>query len=738
MYGAHHEPEGVSGILVVDPNLDGSPIVYASPGFELITGYSAAEVLGRSPKLLQGPDTDPRAVAALREAIAAGRDAYVTLLNYRADGTPFWNELSIAPERDASGRIVRWLGVQRDVTDFMRRHARLQELAYFDQLTGLANSAALHDELRSALHRARVHDRQVALLLLDVDDLRHINDRYGRRVGDVLLRALADRLREIVRPQDLLARQDSDAFALLLRDLPGNAETVANELADRVLGALRTPFGADKLQLHLNVSIGIGLFPDEARTAAELLDGAQAAVEAAKASGKRRAHVWRRSADEALLVDPDAAFRPTAYARELGAILEAGALRPVFQPVVDLATRRVVAYEALTRGPEGSALHRPDRLLQTARATGRVVELDWACRAAAVEAALRAGLGREVPLMLNTEPEALGTPAPARHAELWERGREALDLIVEVRHAALADALPGALDALGAERRGGVGTALDDLGASTQALGLLPLLDAAALKLDPPLLAGRRPAQQAALAAAVADCAERTRAPVIAERIEDEEQLVAARALGARLGQGRLLGAPGPLPDRPAAEVRTAPLTESRKAPEAPGAADTPFAVLAAQRAPEPVTHDVLRAMREQVEARALGAHDGDLFLAVLGGPVEIDAPLRERYRAVAAAAGLVAVLTPGPAADPIPGTVTVALTGDDPLAHECAAIHLGPHAATALAARSDGDGIKVASTHDRGLVLAAARTLLARLPAGTSQAEDARGPATGDASPRA
>src|SRR4051812_30908208 len=98
--------EGLAAIVVADAT-EGQPISWVSPGFELLTGYGAAEVLGRNARLLQGPDTDPRAVSVLTEALAAGRDAYVTLLNYRADGTPFWNEVAVAPQRDANGAIVR-------------------------------------------------------------------------------------------------------------------------------------------------------------------------------------------------------------------------------------------------------------------------------------------------------------------------------------------------------------------------------------------------------------------------------------------------------------------------------------------------------------------------------------------------------------------------------------------------------------------------------------------------------
>jgi PAS domain S-box-containing protein len=106
----------IAGVVVTDATREGCPVTYVSPGFEQLTGYAAADMLGRRCSVLQGPDTDPRAVEVLRHAIASGTEAYVTILNYRADGTPFWNEVALAPQRDADGCVVRYLGVQKDVT----------------------------------------------------------------------------------------------------------------------------------------------------------------------------------------------------------------------------------------------------------------------------------------------------------------------------------------------------------------------------------------------------------------------------------------------------------------------------------------------------------------------------------------------------------------------------------------------------------------------------------------------
>ena len=146
--------EGVSGVVIADARSGGYPITYVSPGFERLTGYGAGEVLGRNCKLLQGPDTDPGTVRLLSEAIAAGREAYVTLLNYRADGTPFWNELSLAPQRGRDGASCA-ASASSATSPSACTPTRGCTAGLLRRVTGLANRAALHDELRSAVTARR-------------------------------------------------------------------------------------------------------------------------------------------------------------------------------------------------------------------------------------------------------------------------------------------------------------------------------------------------------------------------------------------------------------------------------------------------------------------------------------------------------------------------------------------------------------------------------------------------------
>jgi diguanylate cyclase (GGDEF)-like protein/PAS domain S-box-containing protein len=347
-----HPRDDIAGIVVADATAPGCPMVYVSPGFELLTGYTAAEILGGPCSILQGPDTDPRAVDVMRQAIVAGREAYVTLVNYRSDGTPFWNEVTLAAEHDSAGQVVRFLGVQKNVTARIDAERRIQELAYLDSLTGLANRAALTDELDRALAQAQANDNQFALLFIDIDDFKRINDTHGHAAGDAVLRAVADRLRAVVRGGDVLARSGGDEFQVLVRNVP-NVGQIAADLATRVVDCLHEPvFLGSGRPIRVRASVGVSCHPRDATTVEELLGHADAAMYVAKGAGKNRFHVYRADSRKTGY-EEDGEFEPASAVRELDRILAAHAINPVFQPIVRIDTDEIIGYEALSRGPGG-------------------------------------------------------------------------------------------------------------------------------------------------------------------------------------------------------------------------------------------------------------------------------------------------------------------------------------------------------------------------------------------------
>jgi diguanylate cyclase (GGDEF)-like protein/PAS domain S-box-containing protein len=301
-------------VLVTDADLTspGPRIVFANAAFERLSGYPSAELLGRTPRLLQGQDTDPGVLTKLRAACGAGRPFHGTVTNYRADGTPFQMEWHVAPVRDASGRVAHFLSIHRNLSgragfdrtaelyieqliaesalqqasrlELAQANHRLAALATTDGLTGLANHRQFHDALAQAL---RQHTT-VSLLMIDVDHFKSYNDEYGHPAGDHVLQVVADGLRATLRGGDTLARYGGEEFGLVL---PGLDDDHALSVAERMRAAVER---ATLPGRTVTISIGAATFEagavaggvDEAEP--WLVDQADTALYAAKAQGRNR------------------------------------------------------------------------------------------------------------------------------------------------------------------------------------------------------------------------------------------------------------------------------------------------------------------------------------------------------------------------------------------------------------------------------------------------------------------
>jgi EAL domain-containing protein (putative c-di-GMP-specific phosphodiesterase class I) len=433
-------------------------------------------------------------------------------------------------------------------------------------------------------------------------------------------------------------------------------------------------------------------------------------------SGLRSEYTGARSASRTQATRASGAD-PRDRVLELARILDTRAVTTVFQPIVELDTGRVVAYEALARGPENSVLSAPDQLFAAAGAAGRTEELDWLCRATAVATALEAGLGRSASLFLNCEPSAAAIPCPPEYAALWSEAKRELDLVLEVTERALTDRPAELSRVLKEHRAAGRGIALDDLGADVRSLALLPLIAPDVIKLDLSLVQDHGTAGRAAIVAAVSAERERTSAAVVAEGIENEAHLSVARTVGATLGQGWRWGRPGPLPALRPGVVRLPRVAE----PVRPGG--TPYEVVATERSVAPTTKALLLPMSHHLENRALQIGEGAVILSVFQHWRHFTPVTKQRYRQLAAGASLVAALGVGLRDEPGSRVRGAELEPDDPLAGEWSVVVLGPHFAGALVAQDLGDTgpqserrFRFATTYDRDLVVAAARTLLERV----------------------
>ncbi len=422
----------------------------------------------------------------------------------------------------------------------------------------------------------------------------------------------------------------------------------------------------------------------------------------------------------AVLEPPAATPAAAPLAGDLDRLLGGGGLCSHFQPVVELESGRVVAHEALARGPRESPLANPSRLIAVAREQGRLAEVDWACRAAAWRSAQAAGLPAGSTLLVNVEPETLGAPMPSWGPALADEMGANYRIFVEITERALTARPAQLLRSVDRIRARGWGVALDDVGADRRSLALMPLLRPDLIKLDLRLVQERPTPEIAEIVNAVNAESERSGAAVLAEGIETEDHLALARALGARLGQGWLFGRPAA---RPAAQTGTrgVPVLGAARWSTV-SACGTPCEIVERSKTLRRATKPLLHAFSRHLENQALGLGRQAVLLGSFEHARFFSGHSARFYERLARGAALVAALGEGIEPEPVPGVRGGNLDPDDPVRHEWNVVVVGPHFAAALVARDLGDAgadrerrFDFAVTYERGVVVEAARALAAR-----------------------
>ena len=497
-------------------------------------GLEAGEVVGRS--VFDVYADFPEILAAVRRALAGEHVSEVLDLGHVVFDVVY----SPVPEPPRGGPAV--IGVATDVTDRHRSEQQLVHDASHDRLTGLANRAQLEARLDGAIEAARASGGTVALLNLDLDDFKTVNDSLGHAAGDELLCAIARRLERRVGDVHLIARHGGDEFMLLLDEVPGDGRAAAEAVAAELLDELRPPFRVGGAELQIGASVGIGRFPMDACDAADLLKHADAAMYQAKRAG-RGGHALYRPAD-------DRAHRRLELTSRLRAALAGDELELHFQPVYELDSGRISAVEALIRwnDPERGMVS-PGEFVPLAEETGLIEPIgDWVMGAVCRQARAWQDLGLDVGVAFNVAPLELTRPGFARRLgeRMAEHGVRPGTLTMEIIESALSDpaAVGHVLEQVG---RLGVNVAIDDFGAGFSSLTRLRHLTVHTLKLDRAFLAGvPEDVRGAAFVTAILGLARQLGLQVVAEGVETAEQLEFLRAERAGHGQGFHLARPMP------------------------------------------------------------------------------------------------------------------------------------------------------------------------------------------------
>ncbi len=452
--------------------------------------------------------------------------------------------MTAKPLFDEHGRSAGWRGVGADITQARRSRDELARMANFDALTGLANRHRFSAELNRLAQDPNVPGKPCALIFLDLDNFKHINDSLGHAVGDQLLRRVAGRLRTCVAEGDLLARLGGDEFALLSWSQSSVRE--ARALAERLVTLMNEPCQLDDALVEVHASVGVALAPGDGRDPQALLQCADLALYAAKAAGRNTYRFYQHEMGES-------ARARVRLQHELGQALTAKQFTLHFQPQTRLETGEVIGFEALVRWQHSErGLIGPGEFIPVAEETGQIVPLgNWvlreACRIASTwPSHLRVAVNLSAVQFRSSAVIELVDEA------LSESGLPPERLEVEITESALIEDHDGAQATLMALRSRGVRVALDDFGTGYSSLAYLKRFPMDKLKIDGMFVRSLDSDQDAqAVVTAIINLARALRLDTTAEGIETPEQLVMLKALGCDDVQGFLIARPMPAADIP-------------------------------------------------------------------------------------------------------------------------------------------------------------------------------------------
>lgn len=266
----------------------GPEIVYVNRAFTEVTGYTAEEAIGRTPRMLQGPDTDRGSLDYIRNALDAGRSCYVTVLNYAKDGRRYWLDLKIFPIRDTDGRLTHFAAIQRDKTAEIEAAEELYEAATVDELTHVGNRRHFTDNLEQAILRSRRYGHPLTVLIFDLDHFKVVNDSHGHAAGDQVLKTVAGAARPMIREPDSLGRIGGEEFAVLLNETPLAGGVVVAERLRQAIGAAVCEHRSVTLRVTASFGCAELAAGDDADS---LLARADKALYAAKQNGRNRVEV---------------------------------------------------------------------------------------------------------------------------------------------------------------------------------------------------------------------------------------------------------------------------------------------------------------------------------------------------------------------------------------------------------------------------------------------------------------
>ncbi|MBU6953900.1 EAL domain-containing protein [Hahella sp. HN01] len=530
-----------NGILILNARRPDLPLVYVNPAFERITGYSSGEVVGKGPFFLQSDIDEDRRRESLHFLIRNREEGCVLLRNQRKDGSQFWNELHIAPVYDDRRMLTHFVAVINDVTESRHYQEQLEYQASHDDLTGLPNRNMMRDRLGQELWRAARNKHKVAIVFLDVDQFKLINDSLGHNAGDAMLKVIAKRLTGMARASDTVVRYGGDEFVIILPDI-SPPEKVASFIS-RLMDVIAQPIQLDHRDIRVSASIGVSIYPQDGDHPEVLIKNADIAMYLAKEEGRNRFHFFTEDLNKTAMERLDLEVR-------LRAALEKQQFHLEYQPQVDLRSGVITGVEALLRWhePELGDIP-PGKFIPIAEETGLIGAIgEWVLHAACVQAKAWTDLvPHPLTMSINLSAKQLTMARfdSALHSILTDTGVDCRHIEIELTESAIMRNVDEMRERLNLLKEQRLKLAVDDFGVGYSSFSHLRSFSFDRLKLDITFVRDiTTDPNTASIARTVMSMARSMHMQVVAEGIETEAQLRYLQRLGCDVGQGFFLGRP--------------------------------------------------------------------------------------------------------------------------------------------------------------------------------------------------
>ena len=534
--------QSAEGIIIFDATHN---VLMVNQAYVKMTGYAAAELIGKPPPVMDTGCNDASFMRAMWESVGMHGSWHGELWNRRKDGDLYPELASVSRVHDEDGKVSHYIAIVTDISAHKANEAHINRLAHFDALTGLPNRSLLADRVGQALSRVERNAESLALIFMDIDRFKNVNDSLGHRIGDELLIQVAGRLRHVLRDEDTVSRLGGDEFILVL---PSTRAEGAAHVAEKVLKALSAPYHIEHHELNVTASLGIALYPGDGNNYDALSMCADAAMYRAKQGGRNTFRFFTREMQER-------SDRTLQLENALRRALEMDQLELHYQPQVSLVDGRVIGVEALLRWthPELGRVS-PADFVPIAEESGLILPIgEWVLRMAICQMQLwqDAGLPPMVMAVNLSAVQFRQSRLPALVSQMLEEfGLPPECLELELTEGVAMDNPLGAIAVMNDLHDRGVHMSIDDFGTGYSSLSYLKRFKVCKLKIDQSFVRDlSTDPEDAAIVEAIIGLSRSLGLKTIAEGVETAEQLAFLRDRGCDEAQGYQIGRPMPVED---------------------------------------------------------------------------------------------------------------------------------------------------------------------------------------------